>query len=203
MNGSLARVLSVPMMLIASVVVVSLLGWIFPSLRTALMLIPFRVRAQGHVHRLLTAGWVHMDAAHLVFNMLSLYFFADPAFKVLGATRFLALYISAAILAFVPTTLRHMRDPGYASLGASGAVSAVMFSAILLDPKLQLYVMFVPIPVPAALYAVFYLVYSAWHSRRSGRGINHEAHFSGALYGLIFTYVFEPARVERALKSLL
>lgn len=198
-----AQALPVPVLLIGTVAIVSLLGWVHKPLRDALLLNPYRVRQSGHVHRLLTAGWVHANASHLVFNMLSLYFFADPVLKVLGPTSFVALYVSAVVMAFVPTTLRHMRNPGYNTLGASGAVAAVMFSAILLNPKLSLYVFFIPIPVPAALFAVGYLVYSAWRSRQSGQDVNHDAHFSGAIYGVLFTYVFEPARVTSAIKSLL
>lgn len=205
MPDALARpsILPVTLALIASVAVVSVLGLLFRPLRDALLLIPFRVRHHGHVHRLLTAGWVHGDASHLLFNMLSLYFFADPVLRVLGPARFVALYVSAVIVAFVPTTLRHMGNPRYASLGASGAVAAVMFSAILLNPKLQLYVMFVPVPVPAAIFAVGYLAYSAWQSHRPSDGVNHDAHFAGAVYGSLFTYVFEQAAVTRAIKSLL
>lgn len=205
MPDALARPFALPVtvILIASVAVVSLLGWLFRPLRDALLLNPFRVRHSGHVHRLLTAGWVHGDASHLLVNMLSLYFFAAPALLVLGATRFLALYISAVVVAFVPTTLRHMGNPGYNSLGASGATTAVMFSAVLLDPKMKLLIMFAPVPVPAALYAVVYLAYSAWQSRRSRQEVNHDAHFAGAVYGVLFTYVFEPARVESAVKSLM
>jgi membrane associated rhomboid family serine protease len=177
------------------------LGFLSKPLRDALLLHPFRVRHQGHVHRLLTAGWVHGGASHLVFNMLSLYFFAEPAHKVLGPGRFLALYISAVIMAFVPTTLRRMNNPKYASLGASGAVSAVMFCAILLDPKLKLYVMLIPVPVPAAVFAIGYLIYSAYSAHTAKDGVNHDAHFAGAIYGVIFTYVFEAERVTRAIKS--
>lgn len=205
MPDVLARPLALPVtvILMASVAVVSVLAWLFRPLRDALLLNPFRVRHGGQVHRLLTAGWVHGDASHLLLNLLSLYFFAEPVLRVFGATRFLALYISAVILAFVPTTLRHMGNPGYNSLGASGATTAVMFSAVMLDPALKLYVMFVPIPVPAALYAVVYLAYSAWQSRGARQEVNHDAHFAGAVYGALFTYVFEPARVGSAMKSLM
>jgi membrane associated rhomboid family serine protease len=204
MNDTLARAgaLPIPVILIASVAVVSLLGWLVKPVQRALILNPFRVRERWQVYRLLSAGWVHTDVSHLVFNMLSFYFFADSALRVLGATRFLVLYISAVIMAFVPTTLRHMRNPRYNSLGASGGVAAVMFSAILLNPKLELYVMLIPIPVPAIVFALGYLAYNAWHSYRAGDDVNHDAHFSGAVYGALFTYAFEPTLVERAVKSL-
>lgn len=193
--------LTVPLLLIASVVAVSVLGWLIKPLQRALTLIPFRVRESFQVHRLLTAGWVHKDVTHLGFNMLSLYFFADPALHVLGVTRFLALYVSAVVVAFVPTLLRYMTTPNYATLGASGAVAAVMFSAILLNPNLKLQVMFLPMPVPGFVFAIGYLVYSMWHSYRAGDSVNHDAHLGGAIYGILFTYAFEPTLVERTLKS--
>jgi membrane associated rhomboid family serine protease len=204
MHDGLARglTLSVPLILIASVVAVSLLGWLIKPMQRAMTLIPCQVRESWQIHRLLTAGWLHKDVTHLAFNMISLYFFADQALRVLGVTRFLALYISSVIVAFIPTTLRYMHSPAYSSLGASGAVTAVMFSAILLNPKLTLHVMFVPVPVPGLVFAAGYLVYSVWHSYSAGDGINHDAHLSGAVYGALFTYAFEPTLVERALKSL-
>jgi membrane associated rhomboid family serine protease len=199
-----ARALALPvtLLIIASVAIVSVLGLVIKPMRNALMLNPYLVRERWHVHRLLTAGWVHGSISHLVFNMLSLYFFGDEALKVLGPATFVALYVSAVVLAFVPTTLRHMRNPKYNSLGASGATAAVMFSAILLNPKLKIYVLFIPIPVPAVFFAIGYLIYSAWSAHAERDGVNHDAHFAGAIYGVIFTYVFEPALVQKAIKSL-
>jgi membrane associated rhomboid family serine protease len=204
MNDTLARGLALPISvtLIASVALVSVLGWLIKPVQRALILTPFLVRQNWQVYRLLSAGWVHTNVSHLVFNMLSFYFFAEPAMRVLGATRFLVLYLSAVIMAFVPTTLRHMRNPKYNTLGASGAVAAVMFSAILLNPKLELYVMFVPIPVPAAVFAGGYLAYSAWQAYRAVDGVNHSAHFAGALYGAMLTYAFEPTLVVGAIRKL-
>lgn len=203
MNGTLARLpLSVPLLLIASVVLVSLLALLSRPVQRALVLHPYSVRKSGQVYRLLTAGWVHADVTHLAFNMLTLYFFADRVTQVLGATRFLVLYVVTVVVAFIPTTLRYLRKPEYSSLGASGAVAAVMISAILLHPKLKLHLMFIPIPVPGLVFALFYLAYSAWHSRGAGDNINHDAHFSGAACGAVMTYLFEPERVARTLKQL-
>ena len=205
MDRTLGKILAfpAPTLLIASVVIVSLVAWLVQPLLRALMLNPYRVWNKGEVHRLLTAGWVHTDASHLAFNMITLYFFAEDTMRVLGSVRFLALYISAVPVSFIPTTLRYLRNPNYSSLGASGAVTAVLFSAILLYPNLKLALFFIPIPIPGIWFALAYLVYSMWASKRSGDGINHYAHFSGALYGALFTYVFEPARVERTVKSFL
>jgi membrane associated rhomboid family serine protease len=204
MEEFLARIFNrpAPELLIGSVLFVSMVAWLSDPLLHALLLQPYRVRRSGQVYRLLTAGWVHKDLAHLAFNMLTLYFFADQAMKVLGVTRFLALYVSAVVVAFLPTTLRHSGDRGYSSLGASGAVAAVMFSAILLHPKLRLQLMFLPFPVSGAVFAAAYLAYSLWNTLGSRDGVNHGAHFSGALYGALFTYWCEPARVERTVRTL-
>jgi membrane associated rhomboid family serine protease len=199
-----ARILDLPApsLLIGSVLVVSLWGWMFKPAQRWMLLSPFRVRTNGEIHRLATAGWVHADLSHLGFNMLALYFFAGQATRVLGTSRFLFLYLSAVVVAFVPTTLRHMRDPAYNTLGASGAVAAVMFSAILVQPTLKLHVMLIPLPVPAVVFAAGYLAYSLWHSQSVGDHVNHDAHLSGALYGSLLTYLFEPARVERSIRAL-
>lgn len=204
MPARVSQALSIaPIGIIASVVVVSLLAFASDSMRNALVLNPYRVKNKTEVHRLLTAGWLHADASHLGFNMLALYMFAEPSVRVLGDARFTALYVSAVIVGFIPTTLRHMNEPRYNSLGASGAVAAVTFSAILLDAKLKLYLMFIPIPVPGLVFAIGYLVYSAYRAQAAKDNINHGAHFTGALYGAALTYLFEPAAVEHTIRTYL
>jgi membrane associated rhomboid family serine protease len=195
--------LDVTTLLIASVVAVSIAAWISESLKRALILNPYLVRKRFQIHRLVTAGWVHADSTHLIFNMITLYFFAGRVVSVLGAGMFVVLYVSAVVVAHLPTTLRHMRNPKYNSLGASGAVAAVMFSAILLHPSLKLSLFFVPIAIPGLVYALGYLAYNAWTSYRARDGINHDAHFAGAIYGALLTYVLEPERVTRTLHALL
>ncbi len=205
MDDAAVRILELPatVLLIGSVLVLTLWGWIWKPAQRWMILNPYRVRTNGEIHRLLTAGWAHKDLSHLGFNMLGLYLFAGQTTVVLGSPRFLVLYLSGVVVGFIPTTLRHRSDPGYNTLGASGAVAAVMFSAILLHPKLKLYVLIFPLPVPAVVFAAGYLAYSLWHSYSEGDGVNHDAHFSGALYGSLLTYAFEPARVERSIRSLL
>jgi membrane associated rhomboid family serine protease len=191
---------SAPAVIIGSVVIVSILAWIFPTAKQALILIPYRV-VRGEVHRLLTAGWLHADVGHLALNMFTLWMFTLPKLlQPLGPGRFLALYVSAVVVAFLPTTLRRRDDPRYASLGASGAVSAVMLSAVLLNPRYKLYLYFIPIGIPGPIYALGYIAYSMVHSLRSRDGVNHAAHLTGALYGAALTWVFEPAKVERTIR---
>ncbi len=195
--------LTVPMLVIASVIATSVLAWIIPPLRRGMMLIPWRVVSRFEVHRVLTNAWVHADIAHLAFNMLTLWFFADEVDKALGDARFLLLYVTAAVASSLPTTIRKHADMRYASLGASGAVAAVIFSAILLYPKLQLGIAFIPVPLPGWAWAIGYLAYSVVAGLRSRDGINHEAHFWGAVYGAALTFVLEPDRAARTIQRLL
>lgn len=194
--------LSPPNLIIASVVVVSGLAWLVPSLKSALILVPSKVREKGHIHRLLTAGWLHGDGNHLFFNLLSLHFFAALPLRAFGASGFVALYVSAVVVGFIPTTLRHMSHRRYASLGASGAVTAIMFSAILLEPGMKLHLFFIPVAIPAPLFAVLYLGYSVWSAHGADDGVNHDAHFTGAIYGVLYTYLAAPAQVARALRTI-
>lgn len=189
--------------LVASVVIVSVIGWTSKALRSAFVLWPYGVKRQKQFYRLLTGGWVHADAGHLFFNMLTLWFFAPSVLTILGTARFLILYVTAVVVAFIPTTIRFMNKQNYSSLGASGATSAIVFSAICTVPGLRVGLPFVPgLFIPGWLYGILYVAYSAYHSYRSKDGINHDAHFSGAVYGALLTFVFEPTRVQRTLGSL-
>ncbi|MFO0555914.1 MAG: rhomboid family intramembrane serine protease [Polyangiaceae bacterium] len=190
---------SVPLMLIATVCAVSVLAWLSDAVKQALLLRPYFVKKKLHVHRLLTAGWVHVDGMHLAFNMVTLWFFAKDVLSVLGTAKFLALYVSAVVVAFIPTTIRHADEKNYSSVGASGAIAAVIFSAILLHPGMKLGLLFLPILVPGPIYGLAYLAYSVYQAWGERDGVNHTAHFAGAIYGVLFTYALEPARVRYGL----
>lgn len=190
--------------LIAITAVVSLLAWQQPRLLGALVYWPPAVR-RGEWWRLLTHGFIHADMAHLLINMLVLFFFGSVMERVLtgriGAGGFLAFYLAGIVLAILPTHFRHLRDAGYRSLGASGAVAAMLFAYILLQPWSTLLVMFVP--MPAIVFAVAYLWYSVWADRRSADNINHGAHLAGATWGVAFMLLLEPRLLPRFVERLL
>jgi membrane associated rhomboid family serine protease len=120
---------------------------------------------------------------------------------VFGEIRFLLFYVSAVVVAFVPTTLRFLKTHKYSSLGASGAVAAVLFSGILLDPQQEI-MLFFALRIPGYVFALGYLAYSAWHSYSQSDNINHDAHFYGAAYGVLVTYLLEPRLAQRGFESI-
>ena len=180
--------------LIAATVLVSWLAFERPALLNRLILWPPAIERSKQYDRLLTHGFIHADWSHLLFNMITLYFFGRVIEReisaLIGPIGFVLFYLSAIVIAILPTYLRHRHDPHYRSLGASGAVSAVLFAFILLRPWAMIYV-FV-LPMPAIAYAVGYVAYSFWMDRRGGDNINHSAHLSGAIYGVLFMLFMEP-----------
>jgi membrane associated rhomboid family serine protease len=156
---------------------------------------PYMVKEHKQYYRFITAGLVHADYMHLGFNMLTMFFFGkyiESIFQQLfgGKIYFLVFYILALIVSDIPSYIRHRNNYSYRSIGASGAVSAVVFAFILFQPWAKI-VVFV-IPMPAILYGVLFLGYSVYMSRRGGDGINHDAHFWGAVFGIVFPLVIRP-----------
>jgi len=173
-----------------------LVSWIaFNNRKLAdrLILWPPAIDKHRQYDRLLTYGFIHADFMHLLFNMITLFFFGpliERLMSGIGVWVFPVFYLSALVVSILPTYLKNQKNPNYLSLGASGAVSAVLFAFILLQPWQLIFVFF--IPLPAIVFAVLYLGYSIWMDRRGGDRINHSAHLSGAAYGVLFMVVMEP-----------
>jgi membrane associated rhomboid family serine protease len=186
--------LSMTLLLIAITVLVSWLALGNPQLLGRLILWPPAIGRQHQYDRLITHGFVHANLQHLLYNMITLYFFGrlieQFQAQYIGRVGFLLFYVSALVVAILPSYLKHRKDPSYRSLGASGAVSAVLFAFILLQPWSMIFV-FV-LPVPAIVYALFYVGYSIWMDHHGRDNINHSAHLWGAGYGALFTLLMEP-----------
>ncbi len=147
---------------------------------------------KGQFYRFLTSGFIHADYNHLIFNMLTLYFFGRAVESVMGEISgklgFLALYLGGIIVSDIPSYLKNRHNSSYASIGASGGVSSVVFAYILFAP----WQWFAFPPVPAIVYGAGYLAYCVYMSKKGSDGINHDAHFWGAIYGIVFTIINEP-----------
>ncbi len=153
---------------------------------------PYEFLRKKQYASVISSGFVHADLPHLIFNMMTFYFFAFPLEKQIGSVRFAALYLLGLVVSDVGTFLKHRDDPQYASLGASGAISAVLFAAIVYFPWMELFIIPIPLPIPAPLFAVAYVGYSWWSARQARGRVNHDAHLGGALFGLLFVLLTDP-----------
>jgi len=162
------------------------------SLFQKLMLKPVRVFRRGEYYRLFTAGLLHGDFFHLLFNLLTFYFFAKYVESYyLGHWQFAVIYVGSLLLSSLYAAWKHRNDTNYNALGASGAISGVLFSFILFNPNATLGVMFI-IPMPAWLFALLYLALSYYFARQGGGVIGHDAHLAGAVVGLVLTILLYP-----------
>ena len=184
--------------------IVSFMAFNSPQLKARLIFWPPAMQ-RGQIDRFITHGFVHADGTHLLFNMITLFFFGSiiesfyrQYFYDLG---FILFYLGGLIFAILPSYIKHRNDAQWASLGASGAVSAVLFAYILFQPWKLIFVFF--IPVPAIIFAVLYVGYSIWAGKRNNDNINHSAHLWGAAYGIIVTLMIEPKLFNHFLNQLI
>lgn len=168
-----------------------------PTLLERCLFRPYWLVRRGQYETLVTSGFVHGDLPHLLFNLITFWFFAFPLEARIGGVAFAVLYFAGLVVSDLGTWIKHRNDPQYASLGASGAISAVLFAYIVYFPDRSLLIFPIPLPIPAPLFALGYLAYS-WYSSRQARGrINHDAHLGGALFGLLFVLVTDPSAYAR------
>jgi len=147
---------------------------------------------QGEKLRMLTSGFLHVDQAHLFFNMLTLYFFADGVINEIGVMKFLIIYIGSLLAGSTLALSFHKKEPYYSAVGASGAVMGILYAAIMLDPDMSLYMFFIPIPIPGYIFGVGYLLYSMYGMKAQLGNIGHSAHLGGAVGGFVLTLAIYP-----------
>ncbi len=166
------------------------------KLKDDLLFWPYYIKRKNQYYRFLTAGFLHADTTHLLFNMISLYSFGNAIEVFIFKTYFgpntsilyIVLYLTAIIIASIPDFFKHQNNFEYRALGASGAVSAIVFAAITIDPAQKLYLFFA-LPIPGYIFGLAFLALSAYLAKRGGDNIGHNAHFWGAVYGVFFTYI--------------
>jgi len=191
--------------LIGVAVIVSLQSFSNKSLFYKLSFSPYEAKQRGKWYKTITHGFVHADYMHLLFNMYVLYMFGQTVeigagegvngfvkhFGNKGHYLYLLLYFGGLLFATLPAFYKHSDNPSYVSIGASGAVSAVVFSFIILNPTIELFLLFLPIPIPGVVFGLLYLGLEAYMDRRGGSKIAHDAHFWGAIFGIIFTILID------------
>ncbi|MDR2424125.1 MAG: rhomboid family intramembrane serine protease [Prevotellaceae bacterium] len=185
----------------------SILAFQNPNINKNLILYPYIMKRENQWYRLVTHAFIHGDLMHLLFNMIALWSFGNFVYNSLNMTmplpesHFYGLYLGAIIFSSISDIIKHHNNPHYASLGASGAVSAVVFLAILFDPWTMILILF--IPCPGIIFGVIYLIYCNYMSRKNNDRINHDAHFYGAVFGLIYPLFFAPEIYSKFIDLLL
>lgn len=150
----------------------------------------------GQKERMVTSGFLHVDVAHLFFNMFTLYFFANVVINWFGQTKFLIIYFISLLAGSLLALFFHKDEPYYSAVGASGAVTGILYAAILLQPDMRLALMFIPIPLPAYILGIGYLLYSIYGMKSRLGNIGHTAHFGGAIGGYLTTLIFMPSLLQ-------
>ncbi|WP_224490414.1 rhomboid family intramembrane serine protease [Robertkochia flava] len=159
---------------------------------------------RGEHIRSITSGFLHVDYTHLIFNMITLYFFAPIVISYFGGGKFLVIYFISLIAGSLLATVFHRNDYHYSAVGASGAVTGVLYSAILLRPDMKLFLFFIPIAIPAYIFGIGYLMYSIYGMKNRLGNIGHTAHFGGAIGGYAMTLILMPSLfVEETLMVIL
>ena len=189
-------------MVIAIIILTSLISVMAfnnPQLLNRLQFNAYAIKHQKQGWRFLTYGFVHAGWGHLAINMFVLWSFGRIVFTLygyhfgnLGILYFLLLYIGGIMFSVLFDYGRHKNDTWYNAVGASGAVSAVVFASIILYPAGGIYLFFIPVEIPSPIFGILYLIYSVYMARRGQDNIGHDAHFWGAIYGVILTIAIKP-----------
>lgn len=146
---------------------------------------------RGEKIRLFSAGFLHVDMQHLLFNMITLFFFANIVIDYLGTSGFILVYVGSLLFGNLLSLYFHKNEYHYSAVGASGAVTGILYSAILLQPGMTLGLYFI-ITIPAYVFGIAYLLYSIYGMKKRIGNIGHDAHFGGAIGGYIITLLLAP-----------
>lgn len=147
----------------------------------------------GEKIRIFTSGFLHADWMHLGFNMYALYLFGDIVANFLGAFYFVVIYFVSLLAGGLYSLQYHRDQPYYSAVGASGAVSGIVYSSLLLYPSMELFLFFIPIPIPGYIFGVGYLLYSIYGMKKQLGAIGHSAHLGGAIGGFSITLLLNPS----------
>ena len=195
-------------LIIGITAVVSFLAFQNVSLMEKLQFNAAQVIHRKQYYRLISHAFVHVSWTHLIVNMLVLYFFGrnvESYFEYFFGNKaeiyFVLLYIGGMLVSNIWSLIKHQNDYYYNAVGASGAVSAVLFTFIFLDPWEMLY-LFAILPIPGIVFGVGYLIYSYQMGKRKSDNVAHDAHFLGAVFGFIFPIILKPELFSRFIELL-
>lgn len=193
-------------LIIAATVLVSFLAFERPDFKNKLLFNAYDIVHHKKWYRIFSHGFIHADFMHLFFNMYVLYMFGVQGVESVPSSNFssvepnliyhfgmkgyyfyLLLFVGGLAFASLYALFKHQNNPQYNSLGASGAVSAIVFSFIIINPEAHLSIIFLPfLSLPAYIFGPLMLVGEYYLAKRGQSRIAHDAHISGAIFGLIF-----------------
>ena len=166
-------------------------NWKNPSKMENFLEVPYEIVYNKKYYQIISSGFIHANVVHLLFNMVTLYFFGPVLEIYLGGFNFLLIYFCSLFFGSLLSTLINYKNPDYRSLGASGAVSGVVITYAVLFPMQPLYIFLIPIGIPSFVYAAFFIIYSLYGiNRQESDGIGHSSHLGGAIGGLLFGVLF-------------
>lgn len=190
----------ITLIIIGITIIVSIIAMENQTLKNKLMFNAYMIHHRKEWYRFITNGFIHADWLHLGFNMYALWMFGrgvevmyDDVYGGKGPLFFILLYLGALVMSSLYSYERNKENVYYNALGASGAVSAVVFAFIVLNPTARLGFMFIPVPIPAYLFGLILLGIEHYLSKRGNTGIAHDAHFWGSIFGALFTIALKPA----------
>ena len=189
--------------------ITSILAFNAPHILYRYQFTPYQIVRRRQYIRILTHGFLHASWPHLLINMLVLFFFGEVVeryflarYEGFGEFYFILMYLGAIIISPIYSLVKNRNNPYYNAVGASGAVSAVVFASIMLNPWSMIY-FFGLIPIPGIIFGLAYLVYSWQMSKRSRDNIAHDTHFFGALFGIVYPILLDPGLLNEFVQQLL
>lgn len=199
----------IPIILIIATALVSIIAFSNRELFDKLKFNAYYIRSDREWYRFFSYALLHADWGHLLINMFVLWSFSDVVmqffsldFGSIAGLYFIALYVGGVLFSTIYDFARQKNNIYFNAVGASGAVSAIVFSSIILYPTGKIFFFLIPIGIPSWIFGILYLVYSAYMGKRNVDNIGHNAHFWGAVFGILFTLVLNPAYIERFYQQL-
>tara|TARA_B100000963_G_C22310554_1_gene529837 strand:+ start:15 stop:641 length:627 start_codon:yes stop_codon:yes gene_type:complete len=180
------------------------------SLKWRFMFNAFEIRRKKEWYRFFSHGLIHADWIHLGLNIYVLYLFGSKVEYeyvkefglVRGIVNYLLLYIGGLAVSSFYSYAKHQGNSQYNALGASGAVSAVVFASIALFPMDRLGIIIIPFYIPGVIFGALYLLYSNYMAKKKLDNIGHDAHFWGAVFGFVITFVFDLKRINTFISEI-
>lgn len=187
------------LLIVAITVIISILAFNRGDISEKLRFNAYLIKHEKQGWRFLSYGLIHADWMHLLINMFVLYSFGNlveryllAQFGVKGLLYFILLYLGGILFSVLYDFRKHKNDIFFNAVGASGAVSSILFASILIDPSMGIFIFPIPFSLPSWLFGILYLVYSVYMGRKGTDNIGHNAHFWGAIFGIVFMAITAP-----------